>query len=158
VPAVTFSELFGSGQNLNLAIDSSSLDRHGWNVKLHEELYISAAVQTLKPLRIFEIGTFDGNTTRRLAEAAPDDAQIFTLDLPEEMFDATQGPKAFCGSRVGEQYRESPARRKITQIRADATTFDFSPFHGNTDFVFVDAAHDYGRITIPFRRHRKRNL
>jgi predicted O-methyltransferase YrrM len=143
VPAVTFTQLFGSAPDLNLAVEPSSLDRHGWNVKLHEEVYISAAVQTLKPLRTFEIGTFDGNTTRRLAEAAPVDARVFTLDLPEDMFDATQGPEAFSGSRVGERFRESCARDKITQIRADATSFDFSPYHCNIDFVFVDAAHDY---------------
>jgi SAM-dependent methyltransferase len=148
IPALTFTELFGSSAGLQLSVDPVALDRHGWNVKLHEEIYISAAVQTLKPKRIFEIGTFDGNTTRRLAEAAPNDAEVFTLDLPEAMFNATQDPHAFSGSRVGERYADSPARHKITQIRADATTFDFSPFYGTMDFVFVDAAHDYphGRI------------
>jgi predicted O-methyltransferase YrrM len=142
-PARTFSEIFGNPTGLSLAVDPSSLDRHGWNVKLHEEIYLSAAVQTLKPNRIFEIGTFDGNTTRRLAEAAPDSAEVFTLDLPESMFDATQGPEAFSGARVGERYKDSPSAGKIHQIRADATTFDFSPYFGSIDLVFVDAAHDY---------------
>jgi predicted O-methyltransferase YrrM len=143
VPAATFGQLFGQPENLSLSVDPAALDRHGWNVKLHEEVYLSAAVQAVKPLRIFEIGTFDGNTTRCLAEAAPDTAEIFTIDLPEEMFDATQGPEAFNGSQVGERYRDSPARAKIQQIRADATAFDFSPYYRTIDFVFVDASHDY---------------
>ena len=126
-----------------ISVESSSLTRHGWNVKLHEEIYLTAAVKALQPRTIFEIGTFDGNTTRRLAEAAPENAIVHTLDLPEDAFDATQGPESFRGSRVGECYSQSPAVGKIRQIRADATTFDFSPFGSGVDFVFVDAAHDY---------------
>jgi predicted O-methyltransferase YrrM len=143
VPAVVFSELFKNTDQLNQTINGASLDRHVWNVKLHEEIYLSAAIQSISPDRIFEIGTFDGNTTRRMAEAAPDTARVFTIDLPEAMFDATQIPDSFCGSRVGERYLDSPARSKIKQIRADTTTFDFTPYHESIDLVFVDAAHDY---------------
>jgi hypothetical protein len=143
VPAVAFTDLFPDPAGLHFSVDPASFSRHGWNVKLHEEVYLSAAVAVLKPLILFEIGTFDGNTTRRLAESAPAEATIYTIDLPEEMFDATQGPEAFSGARVGERYQSSPARSKIKQFRADATTFDFSPFYGTVDFIFVDAAHDY---------------
>ncbi len=143
VPAVSFAELFAPPGDVDLRVDPTSFGRHGWNVKLHEEIYLSAAVAVLKPKTIFEIGTFDGNTTCRLAEAAPPDATVYTIDLPEDAFDATQGPESFSGARVGERYKQSIARHKIKQFRADATTFDFSPYHGQVDFIFVDAAHDY---------------
>jgi hypothetical protein len=143
VPAVAFTDLFPDPGSLSFSVDSSSFGRHGWNVKLHEEVYLSAAVAVMKPGTVFEIGTFDGNTTRRLAEAAPQDAVVYTIDLPEEAFNATQSPDAFSGARVGERYASSPARPKIKQFRADAATFDFSPYYGLIDFVFVDAAHDY---------------
>src|SRR5438874_1943073 len=143
VPHVAFTDLFPDPGALNFSVDPSSFSRHGWNVKLHEEVYLAAAVAVMKPRVVFEIGTFDGNTTRRLAEAAPADAVVYTIDLPEEAFNATQSPDAFSGCRVGERYADSPARAKIKQLRADAAKFDFSPYYGLVDFVFVDAAHDY---------------
>ena len=119
------------------------LRRHAWNVRLDEQLFIGLAIQSLKAKRIFEIGTFNGETTRYMAEAAGPDAQIFTLDLPPADFDATQGPQNFTGTQVGEKYRNSPVANRITQLLSNSTTFDYSAYHGSMDFVFVDAAHDY---------------
>lgn len=44
VPVASFNELFGPPHDLDLSVDSAALNRHGWNVKLHEEVYLSAAV------------------------------------------------------------------------------------------------------------------
>ena len=126
-----------------IVLQREQVDRHGWNVKLHEEILLGEVVRAMNAKRIFEIGTFDGGTTRRLAESASEEAVVYTLDLPEDQFDATQGPTAFNGSRVGEKYRNSHAVNKIKQIRANASKFDFGPFAAQMDFVFVDAAHDY---------------
>jgi len=38
---------------------------------------------------LFEIGTFDGGTTPRFTESASVEAVVYTLDLPEDQFDAT---------------------------------------------------------------------
>ena len=143
IPIATFDELFPEYQDDQLIVPKESLRRHGWNVKLHEEIYLYAAVRALMPKKIFEIGTFNGQTTLALAKAAPEDSLVYTIDLPEDHFDATQGPQAFNGNRVGERYRGSEVESRIRQIRADATTYDFSPYYGQIDIVFVDAAHDY---------------
>jgi hypothetical protein len=141
VPAATFRELFSDSEELQLRVDPEMLSRHLWNVKLHEEVYLSAAVQSLQPMRIFEFGTWNGNTTRQLAESAPDDAKVFTLDLPDSAFEASQSAEP--STRIGERYKDSPARLKIEQIRANSLSFDFSPYFSSIDFVFVDAGHDY---------------
>ena len=143
IPNASFAELFPEFDGKPITVPGESLSRHGWNVKLHEEIYLAAAVRALNPNRIFEIGTFNGQTTLQLATAAPEDAVIYTIDLPEDRFDATQGPEAFNGARVGEKYRDSAVAHKVRQLRADTTTFDFAPYHGKIDFLFVDAAHDY---------------
>jgi len=143
IPVASFLEVFPETASLTLTAPPSSLGRHGWNVKLHEEMLLGAAVAAIQARQIFEIGTFDGGTTRRLAESAPDDATVYTMDLPEDAFDASQSPTAFNGSRVGEKYRASAAASKVRQIRHDAATFDFGPYRGRMDFVFVDAAHDH---------------
>jgi predicted O-methyltransferase YrrM len=142
VPQVAFEDLFPEADIGNVPLANLRRKRHGWNVKLHEQIYLWAAVQGLKPKQLFEFGTFDGGSTRCFAEAAPDDAVITTIDLPVELFDK-QDPEAFDGTRVGEQYKSSPAAHKIKQIRADASTYDFTSLAGTMDFIFVDAAHDY---------------
>lgn len=143
VPEATFGELFPEFQSADVSLRRADVTRHGWNVKLHEEIYLGQIVAAVEAKTIFEIGTFDGGTTRRLAEQSAADAIVFTIDLPEETFNATQSPDAFSGARVGEKYRDSAAAHKIQQIRADASVFDFSPYDGAMDVVFVDAAHDY---------------
>lgn len=143
VPASSFPELFPETEGLTPRLDDLRLDRHGWNTKLHEEILLSLAVQALKPRQVFEIGTFDGGTTRRLAEAAPPDATVWTIDLAEAEFNATQGPEGFSGDRVGEVYRQSTAADRVKQLRGNSTTYDFSAYFGQIDFAFVDAAHDY---------------
>lgn len=143
IPIASLLDLFPEAAGLSVSAPPDSLGRHGWNVKLHEELYLGLIVAATRARTIFEIGTFDGGTTRRLAESSIPEAVVHTIDLPEEMFDATQSPTAFKGSQVGEKYRDSPAAAKIRQFRHDASTFDFSEYIGRMDFVFVDAAHDY---------------
>ncbi len=126
-----------------IKIDGSWLGRHAWNVKLHEAVFLAVLVKHMRAKRIFEIGTFDGGSTRILAEHAPAEAEVFTLDLPVEMFNATQSPDGMTGDRVGHRYKNSPAAHRVTQLRGDASTFDFTPYHRTIDLVFVDAAHDY---------------
>jgi predicted O-methyltransferase YrrM len=143
VPTTTFPEFLPLRTDINICLTQEMLRRHAWNVRLDEQIFIGLAIQCLNAKRIFEIGTFNGETTRYMAEAAGPEAQVFTLDLPPDEFDSTQGPQNFTGTQVGEKYRNSPVSHRITQLLGDSTTFDYSPYIGRMDFVFVDAAHDY---------------
>jgi predicted O-methyltransferase YrrM len=142
-PEVSLEEFLPSAAEDAITVEPRSLRRHAWNVGLHEEIYIGLAVRALNAKRIFEIGTFNGETTRYMSEVSAPDARIFTLDLPPREFDRDQRPTGFSGSRVGEVYKGSASSGKVTQLLEDSTTFDFSPYAGSIDFVFVDAAHDY---------------
>lgn len=143
IPEATISELFPLDETPGAAIAPSSLGRHAWNVRTDELLFIGLAIKSLRAHRIFEIGTFNGATTRYMAEAAGLGSRVFTLDLPPNQFDATKLLKSFPGFRIGEQYRGTPEADRITQLFGDSTSFDYSPYLESMDFVFVDAAHDY---------------
>ena len=142
-PDMSFAELFPEYPLQEECVSSRSLDRHMWNVRLDEEIYLGLIIKAIQARRIFEIGTFNGATTRHMAETAGPDAQVFTLDLPEAEFDRTQTPDSFQGAGVGEKFRNSPVEQQITQLLGDSTHFDFSPYERSMDLVFVDAAHDY---------------
>src|SRR5689334_12492685 len=66
-----------------LPIDMGTVTYRPGNVAPFELYCLRAIAQAIVPRRIFEFGTFDGATTRALAESAPY-ASVITLDLPDE--------------------------------------------------------------------------
>ena len=125
-------------------------DKADGNISLAELAVLDALCRTHRPRAIFEIGTFDGRTTLNLA--ANSDASVFTLDLPAGHAtkfavvgaDNRYVDKRASGARfTSEPNCRLPAARRITQIYGDSASFDFSPWHGKMDLVFVDGAHSY---------------
>lgn len=129
------------------------LDGYTW---LHEEtapftldlLSLCLLCRGLEPRTIFEIGTFVGYTSLHMALNAPDDARIFTLDLPPDdrqttlrttatdhkLIDRDTGTPVFSGT---------PVEGRIERLYGDSATFDFSQWHDQVDLFFVDGAHSY---------------
>jgi predicted O-methyltransferase YrrM len=114
------------------------------NVTVTELLVLAALAKKYQPKTIFEIGTFDGRTTLNLAANAPE-ARVHTLDLPPGH--ATALPvkggddKYIDKSESGARFRGTDCQARIVQHYGDSATFDFAPFAGNIDMVFVDGAH-----------------
>lgn len=117
--------------------------RHAWSLGAAEQFVLQAILAGRDVQSAFEIGTFNGGTTRILAEGLPDDGRVTTMDLPPAAFDATQSPDDFTGVDVGRAYRDSPAAGKITQLFQDSLTFDPSPYAARYDLVLVDGGHEY---------------
>lgn len=139
--AVDLSDITG-GLTFEATVSAPD-SRHAWSLHAADQLVLQAIVAGRVARTAFEIGTFNGGTTRVLAEALPDDGQVWTLDLSPAEFDATQAPTAFTGVQVGQAYRSSPAVGKITQLWGDSAAFDFSPYRGRCDLVLVDGGHEY---------------
>lgn len=90
-------------------------------------------MRALKPQLVFEFGTFVGRTTRLLAANSPSDCRIITIDLEPD----------HVKHEIGEAFKGTPENSKITQLYGDSREFDFIPWYGQCDFVWVDACHDY---------------
>lgn len=128
-------------------------DTYG-DVSWQELVAISSLVAYYKPLRIFEIGTFMGKTTYHLAANSPDQAQVFTLDLPLQNFEeiVAQNPYDMNllreGKRqeVGYYFKNTAYNSKVTQIFCDSRSFDETPYAGSMDMIFVDADHSYPSV------------
>jgi predicted O-methyltransferase YrrM len=97
----------------------------------------------LKPARVFEFGTNRGRTTRLIAERTPQETQIFTLDLPPEVLRQAASFRRMPIDRPGEAFQGLPVAAKITQLLGDSRTFDYRPYYGTMDFIFIDANHTY---------------
>lgn len=119
------------------------------NVPLLQLLVMARLVRTERPSGIFEIGTFDGRTTLNLAANAEPSTRVITLDLPAADVDETalaieEGDRAYVEKPVsGSRFLGTDFEARITQVFGDSATFDYSPYKGKIDFVFVDGAHSY---------------
>jgi Methyltransferase domain len=124
------------------------------NVSLYEQMCIAALAADKQPQCAVEIGTFNGNTTMQIAANVPENAVVFTLDLP---VDQTIGPESLdnedekyvaSGQRKNRVYARMPLRSRIRELFGDSVTFDFdAALEGRKiDFVFIDASHSYENV------------
>ncbi len=119
------------------------------NVSPEELDIISRLVKLADPAVIFEFGTFDGRTTLNLAAHSRPDAKVFTLDLPRSALGATklelaQHDRKYADKPTsGLRFRGTDVEGKITQLYGDSAAFDYTPYLGAVDFIFVDASHSY---------------
>lgn len=113
--------------------------QHHWALPLAERLVLGAICQHLRPRRSFEIGTYTGASTLVMALNTPDDAHIDTLDLTEAERRAIGAPDFALGHHV----MQSACAAKVTQRYGDSRSFDFAPYAGAMDLVFIDANHTY---------------
>jgi hypothetical protein len=119
------------------------------NVMPSEIVVIAQLVKFHNPPRLFEIGTFDGRTTLNMAANSPEEAKVYTLDLPKEQMDTTELPivpeeRIYIDKEAsGSRYTGTDCEKKITQLYGDSATFDLSPFLNTMDFVFIDGSHSY---------------
>jgi len=133
----------------------------GGNVALEEIVAIARLLKAHAPKTVFEIGTFDGRTTLNMAANLPEDAQVYTLDLPRDQaasaaFDISDADAAFVEKDVsGARFLNTPYAARIQQLYGDSATFDFSPWEGAVDFVFVDGAHTYEYVMSDTERALK---
>ena len=125
------------------------------NVTLTELVVLASIARKYKPRTIFEIGTFDGRTTINLAANSPD-ATVHTLDLPpghHTRLEVKPGDDKYINKPAsGARFRGTDCESRIVQHYGDSATFDFSPFEGQVDMVFVDGAHSYEYVKSDSQR------
>lgn len=149
LPQVLISQLFPTIDTTQVTL-LHPLPRPG-GVRSEELVLLACLVRHLQPKRLVEIGTGEGRTTLNLALNAPPDAEIITLDLPPDAPSPNpqqSGPdyRQLGISEPGVLFRSHPLAHKIRLVLADSTRFDWSPYKGSVDFIFIDGAHDYESV------------
>lgn len=120
--------------NGDIFICGSYHDNRVGGTKLLLELAVLAAVsKSFQPRTIFEMGTHVGRTGRTFLMNSQSGSRLFTLDLPANE----------CEHIPGAELMDKPEAGRTTFLTGDSRTFDFSPWFGQCDLVWVDACHDY---------------
>jgi predicted O-methyltransferase YrrM len=135
-----------------IRINLEHLEGQGVGTPIDELAYLAMITRYLEPSAVFEIGTFRGRTALNFALNSPDDCIVYTLDLPlAGKSDHLTGIYAadhtmIMQSDPGIDYRGKDVAGKIHQLYGDSTAFDFTPYFGKIDLVFVDGAHHYQAV------------
>ena len=117
------------------------------DMPVHELIALCKIVRYRQPKVIFEIGTYLGGTTLQLA--ANSRAEVYTLDLPPPGHKDYVPPHIWdpesdvYPDQPGIRFQGSQYESRIHQLFGDSQTYDFTPYYGSVDFVFVDGGHHY---------------
>lgn len=117
-----------------------------------ELVHLALITKALAPRTVFEIGTFRGRTALGFALNSPADCTVYTLDLPQEERGAAARSMSDADERVmsksvtGADYKGKPGAEKIVQLFGNSMTFDFSPYRGKVDLMYIDGAHHYDAV------------
>ncbi len=125
-------DLFPAAQELILLgrfHDGTSGGTHS----LLELAALAAAVRHVRPDCIFEIGTHVGRTSRLFLLNGPPTCRLYTLDLPAIR----------CRHEPGRDLKGTPEMSRAVLLSGDSTEFDFTPWTGKCDLIWVDGCHDY---------------
>jgi hypothetical protein len=121
-----------------------------------QDLYaILRILRWLKPRRIFEIGTSAGITTAHMALNS--EAEIYTLDLPRELASDLNSYSAGDLSllkprdQIGKAYQPFNHNGQVRQLFGDSRLFEFTPYRGSVDLVFVDGCHVFEGVLADSR-------
>jgi predicted O-methyltransferase YrrM len=146
------SPLYGIIKKDNVFCRSNVFNIEAIVTRPNETQILSTLACALKPRAVFEIGTYNGFTTLHLAYNTPEDSKIFTLDLPPDFevkdkthysYDDLQVVELSKKNIARRVYRKDPLNRKIVELFGDSEQFDFSPYYGKIDMVFIDGNHSY---------------
>jgi len=133
----------------------------GINNPIDELACLAVITSQVRSRRIFEIGTFRGRTALNFALNSPPECIVHTLDLPPsdradfKKLTNVDDANIIAQSDTGVDYRGKTGSEKIQQLFGDSTAFDFSPYFGQMDIVFVDGAHHYSAAVSDTRHALK---
>lgn len=107
-------------------------------------IFIASLARSLEARSVFEIGTYKGVTTWTIARNVDAAGRVHTLDLPYDASAALElSPLDEANRRVRPRplFEVLPCPSHVEQHWGDSATFDFAPFEGRCDLVYVDGAH-----------------
>ena len=100
---------------------------------------LKALASSYKDCRYFEIGTWRGESVANVAEVA---AHCITLNLPDRTMREAGLPESYISlHRFFSQHLP-----RVQHLQHDSRTFDFTPYEGKQDLVFIDGDHHYESV------------
>ena len=117
----------------------------GGGMSFSELVILARTTRTLKPMGVFEMGSYNGLTTAVFMLNSPPEARVYSLDLPsdssEQQASLDSDRELVAGRQLGSVPRALGLDR-YEQLFCDSMKFDATPYANSIDLGLVDAAHD----------------
>ncbi len=146
LPKIDFDEVFPAFGERRLCLERVA--HYPAGVRLNELLYIAFLANRTPQAQVFEIGTSLGRTTLNIALNLQPRGRVYSLDLAEADVQALQdglyapAQEAEVQDLVkGDFVAPYLSALPITLVTGESTAFDFSPWYGQIDLVFIDGGH-----------------
>lgn len=136
---------WSSDQRVQLPVYST----RGGGTRPEELLLLATVTRLLQPKRVFEIGTFNGQTTAVFILNAPIDASVLSLDLPPDTQLSAPAAKAqipsdvelIANRQLASWIHRLGLQSRYEQLLQDSLQFDPTPYAGSVELGFIDGAH-----------------
>jgi hypothetical protein len=126
-----------------------------------ERYVLTHLIRYFRPAVLLEVGTFRGTTTRLLLDNVPQQARLYSIDLPPTSsfsdFDGATDERLIRHRRVGLEFANHPLAANVSQILGN--TFEKATWQhvpGDLDFAFIDASHSYEAVKNDTERVREK--
>lgn len=120
-------------------------EQQNGDISLEETKWLCNLARESDVWDIFELGTCRGRTALHLAANTRPLSRIYTLDIGDEepIMRVEDFERSWRTGSPGWIFiKGHPAyQNKISQLIGDSMSFDYSPYEGRMDLVFIDAAH-----------------
>lgn len=143
-------QIFSMGDNFDEPYQAFLPPNYSGSLLALETVVFVKLLKHIKPERIFEFGTYRGDTTRLMLEnLSPAEVygeRIYTLDIDSLegiRFQGDDQKLAAISMLHPRKYLKSKSAHLVCQILQDSLYFDPSPYLEKFQFVFVDANHEY---------------
>lgn len=113
------------------------------NQSLPGLVFLISLARAIDARSIFEVGTYNGLTAWCLGRNLVS-STVHTLDLPTSEAPALPLFEGDPGNRIAfpkHVYDVLPHEGRVIQEWGDSARFDFAPWHGRCDLVYIDGAH-----------------
>ncbi len=144
-PSLDLWKVFPGMEHVQADFNRLSFPYRMVNTSPNDLYCICAMIKFLRPKNIFEFGTHSGMSTYQFAIKSESDALIHTLELEDHKFYSrfkNRYVNSDVVSEVGKQFKESPYKDKIKQLRGDSLHYNFKSLEATMDLIFVDGNHD----------------
>jgi predicted O-methyltransferase YrrM len=126
-----------------------SAERSDSSLRLLDLMCLIACVRIVEAKRMFEFGTFLGNSALHMALNSSPDAKIFTLDADDATLEAAGTLSTYSWRDEHPMEFESvPEKSKIVCLRQDSRVLGASPYFGTMDLVLIDGDHERPAVAI----------
>jgi predicted O-methyltransferase YrrM len=146
LPVKAFKELFPEYDGAPISL--ARYEFHPAGVRMNELTYLCYLSGYFSDAQVFEFGTSVGRTTINLCLNVRGRGHVYSLDLPQNyQHESDQIPYAAIQQAEVQEFpraqfiSEHRSPLPITLLTGNSLEFDFSPFYGRMDLIFIDGGH-----------------